>query len=115
MLHYLKHIVILIGFIESNPPQQVAAEGEDVTFECVVIRKSSTSFTVEWTSDKSDVLIFSDESNNTITLPLSLINVTNEDYQTYTCSGRDSDSNEIFVSASVVLSKLTIAILNIVS
>ena len=103
-----------IGSIEVNPLQKVAVEGQSVTFDCT-IRKSNTRFTVEWTSDATNLMndSFSYESSGAVTLPLSLMNVMKEDFQTYTCSGRDSDSNEIFVSASVVLSKLIL--LNITS
>ena len=47
----------------------------------------------------------SDEQSGRVTLPLSFTNVMNEDYQIYTCFGRDYESNDIFVSATAMLSK----------
>ena len=47
----------------------------------------------------------SDEQSGIVILPLSFINVMNEDYQIYTCSGRDYESDEIFVTATAILSK----------
>ena len=47
----------------------------------------------------------SDEQSENVTLPLSFTNVMNEDYQIYTCSGRDYESDNIFVTATAMLSK----------
>ena len=100
-------LLLLIALIEVNPPVQAVAEGEDVTFECTVIRQTSSLFVVWWLNNAYEVLnsIQSDVQSKKVTLQLSLRNVTNEDYQIYTCSGIDYAHNYIFVTASVMLSK----------
>ena len=96
----------MIGFIiKVNPPHQVAAEGENVKFECTV--NSTLNFTIKWMNSTNGTLedsMLNKSVNGTVTLTLSLINVKREDYQSYTCSGRD---DEITVNASAILSKLT--------
>ena len=104
--------IIVIGFIRVDPPHQVAEETESTTLECTVIRKIGFPFIVEWMSKNgTDLLNYSspDESlNGTVTLPLIIDNVMSEDYQTYICIGRDEDSDEPFVDASAILSKLNV-------
>ena len=58
-------------------------------------------------NNKTEVLTDSilDEQSGNVTLPLSFTNVMNKDYQIYTCSGRDYESDNIFVTATAMLSK----------
>ena len=87
-----------------DSPNQIAAEGDNVTFDCRVT--GTAPFTVIWMNSSMNVLVESVENESRLSnLTLSLTNVTNMSYQTYTCIGR-SDSNETFVSASATLSKL---------
>ena len=103
----------IIGFIRVDPPHQVAEETESTTLECTVIRKIGFPFIVEWMSKNgTDLLNYSslnESLNGTVTLPLIIDNVMSEDYQTYICIGRDEDSDEPFVDASAILSKLNVA------
>ena len=90
---------------------QVAAIGDDVTFKCTV--RGIPPFTVTWMNSSREVLsetsIDSSDDVSTGVVFLSLMNITTEDYQTYTCSGINDDENETaFVSESVILSKLTL-------
>ena len=102
----------IIGFIRVDPPHQVAEETNSTTLECTVIRKTGDPFIVEWMSKNgTDPLNCSslDESmNGTVTLPLMIDNVMSEDYQTYICIGSDENSDEPFVEASAILSKLNV-------
>ena len=86
-----------------NPTVQVAAVGDDVTFECTVT--NIPPFTVMWMSDKTNVSSQIESPNGTVTLPLTLTNVTDRDYRTYTCSAKDRNGN-VFASESALLSKL---------
>ena len=104
----------IIGFIRVDPPHQVAEETESTILECTVIRKTDDLFIVEWMSKNgTDPLNYSslnESVNGTVTLPLMIDNVMSEDYQTYICTGRDDeDSDEPFVEASAILSKLNVA------
>ena len=98
---------VAVERISVHPEVQIAAVGDDVTFECTVTH--IPPFTVMWMSDKTNV---SNESslleslNGMVTLPLTLRNVTNTDYHTYTCSAIDNN-DDTFVSESALLSKLT--------
>ena len=59
-------------------------------------------------SDRSNVSNQSsllDSRNGIFTLPLTLTNVTNKDYHTYTCSAVDTNGN-IFASEFAILGKL---------
>ena len=100
----------IIGFIRVNPPHQVAEENKTTTLECTVIRKTGVPFIVEWMSKNRTVLLSNSSLdkplNETVILSLMIDNVTNEDYQTYICIGRNENSNESFVNASAILSKL---------
>ena len=103
----------IIGFIRVDPPHQVAEETKNTTLECTVIRKTGDPFIVEWMSKNgTDPLSCSslyESVNGTVTLPLMIDNVMSEDYQTYICTGRDDeDSDEPFVEASAILSKLNV-------
>ena len=90
-----------------HPTVQTAAVGDNVTFECTVT--NILPFIVMWMSDKTNV---SNESslleshNGTVTLPLTLTNVTIKDYHTYTCSAKENNG-KIFAVESALLSKLT--------
>ena len=87
-----------------NPRVQVAAVGDDVTFECTVT--NIPPFTVMWMSDKTNVSSQIESPNGMATLPLTLTNVTDRDYRTYTCSAKDRNGN-VFASESALLSKLS--------
>ena len=90
-----------------HPTVQIAAVGDDVTFECTVT--NIPLFTVTWMRDKTNV---SNESlpfeslNGIVTLPLTLRNVTIKDYHTYICSAKDNNG-KTFAVESALLSKLT--------
>ena len=86
-----------------NPTVQVAAVGDDVTFECTVT--NIPPFTVMWMSDKTNVSNQTESPNGMVTLRLTLTNVTDRDYHTYTCSAKDINGN-VFASESALLSKL---------
>ena len=91
-----------------HPEVQIAAIGDDVTFECTVT--NIPPFTVMWMSDKTNVSNESsllDSRNRMVTLHLTLRNVTNTDFHTYTCSVMDNNG-ETLVSESALLSKLTL-------
>ena len=97
---------ITVERIRVNPTVQVAAVGDDVTFECTVT--NIPPFIVTWLSDRSNVSKQSsllDSENGIVTLRLTLTNVTNKDYHTYTCSAVDR-TGTIFASKFAVLGKL---------
>ena len=103
----------IIGFIRVDPPHQLAKENTSTTLECTVIRKTGVQFIVVWMSKNGTDPLSSSSLNEsmdgTVTLPLMIDNVTSENYQTYICTGRDDeDSNESFVEASAILSKLDV-------
>lgn len=97
--------VMLLEFIRVDFPSQVAEEGESVTFDCTVT--GTVPFTVVWYNSTMNMLeqSSSNESlmNGIVTLTLT-INVTNTNYQNYTCVGR-TDSGQEFVSTVATLSK----------
>ena len=88
-----------------HPAVQIAAVGDDVTFECTV--NNIPPFTVMWMSDGSNVSRISsplESRNGTVTLLLTLTNVTDRHFDTYICSAKDNNST--FASKPAVLSKL---------
>ena len=87
-----------------DPPVQIAALGDNVTFKCTVT--NIPPFTVMWMSDSTSQSNQSSLRNRTVTLPLTLTNVTKTDYRTYICSAEDNN-DKIFANEHVLLSKLT--------
>ena len=87
-----------------DPPIQIAALGDNVTFKCTVTNISP--FTVMWMSDRTSKSNQSSLCNRTVTLPLTLTNVTKTDYRTYICSAEDNN-NKTFAIKYALLSKLT--------
>lgn len=87
------------------PAVQIASVGDDVTFECTV--NSVPPFTVMWTSDRANVskesLLF-ESRDGMVTLPLTLTNVTDRDFDTYICLAKANSTT--FASKPAVLSKL---------
>lgn len=100
--------------IKVCPPLKVAMVGGNVTFYCVV--SGTHPFTVTWSNSSNDVLeatasidsaSSTDSGDEMISLFLPLPNVTEEDFQEYTCSARSNDTNVTFAKASAVLSEYT--------
>ena len=89
-----------------NPTVQVAAIGDNVTFNCTVTNISQV--TVTWMSNGINLSNQSsppESHNGMVTLLLNLTNVTNGDYHTYKCSAK-YNNDIIFASKSAILSKL---------
>ena len=93
------------------PAVQIAAVGDDVTFECTV--NNIPLFTVMWMSDRtnaSNQSLLSESLDGMVTLLLTLRNVTNRDYHSYTCIAIDNNGNTL-VSESALLGKLTLLVI----
>jgi len=89
---------------------QIAKDGENVTFSCTITGNSSTPAHIVWyneqgqlNDDDSNALIVTIVNGNTFSSNLTLIEVSREDAQIYTCSGSDGIDT---VTASAMLSEL---------
>ena len=94
---------------------QIAKDGENATFSCTITGNSSTPVHIVWydeqgqlNDDDSNALIITIKNDNiTFSSNLTLIEVSREDAQTYTCSGSDGIDT---VTASAMLSELQLLI-----
>jgi len=89
---------------------KIAKDGENVTFSCTITGNSSVPIHIMWYNeqgqligDDSNVVIDAKVNGNSFSSNLTLIAISSEDIQMYTCSGSDGTDN---VTASAMLSKL---------
>jgi len=89
---------------------KIANDGDNVTFSCTISGNSSTPIHIVWyneqgqlNSDDSDILIDTKVNGNSFSSNLTLIGISSEDVQMYTCSGSDGTDT---ITASAKLSEL---------
>jgi len=92
---------------------KIADNGDNVTFSCTISGNSSTPIHIVWfneqgqlDSDDSDILIDTKVNGNSFSSNLTLIGISSEDVQTYTCSG--SDGIDTITASAMLLSELYI-------
>ena len=96
--------------VQPRPMDKMVREGQNVTFSCTITGNSSTSIRIMWynehgllNDDDSNVVIDTKRNGNTSSSNLTLIEVSSEDAQTYTCNGSNGIDT---VAASAMLSEL---------